>query len=103
MPWPRKASAVARPIPRAAPVIAAVSPARMRGCFAIGSPPGRWVLLKATARKADADGGRRPKRDVRSSRLRCMPYFKVDGQRLSYTEYGGGPAAVTGSGVRGRT
>jgi pimeloyl-ACP methyl ester carboxylesterase len=32
-----------------------------------------------------------------------MPFFKVGGQRLSYTEYGGGPAAVTGSGVRGRT
>jgi pimeloyl-ACP methyl ester carboxylesterase len=32
-----------------------------------------------------------------------MPFFKVEGQRLSYTEYGGGPAAVTGSGVRGRT
>lgn len=32
-----------------------------------------------------------------------MPFFKVEGQRLAYTEYGGGPAAVTGSGVRGRT
>jgi pimeloyl-ACP methyl ester carboxylesterase len=32
-----------------------------------------------------------------------MPYFKLDGQRLSYTEFGGGPAAVTGSGARGRT
>jgi pimeloyl-ACP methyl ester carboxylesterase len=32
-----------------------------------------------------------------------MPFFKVEGQRLSYAEYGGGPAAVTGSGVRGRT
>ncbi len=32
-----------------------------------------------------------------------MPFFKLDGQRLSYTEFGGGPAAVTGSGTRGRT
>jgi pimeloyl-ACP methyl ester carboxylesterase len=32
-----------------------------------------------------------------------MPYFKLDGQRLAYSEYGGGPAAVTGSGARGRT
>ncbi len=32
-----------------------------------------------------------------------MPFFKVEGQRLAYTEYGGGPAAVTGAGVRGRT
>ncbi len=32
-----------------------------------------------------------------------MPFFKLDGQRLSYTEFGGGPAAVTGSGARGRT
>jgi len=32
-----------------------------------------------------------------------MPFFKVDGQRLAYTEFGGGPAAVTGDGVRGRT
>ena len=34
MPWRRSAWAVARPIPRAAPVIAAVWPARMRGCLA---------------------------------------------------------------------
>ncbi|MCW3034393.1 MAG: hypothetical protein QOK19_113 [Solirubrobacteraceae bacterium] len=32
-----------------------------------------------------------------------MPFFKVEGQRLAYTEYGGGPAAVTGAGARGRT
>jgi pimeloyl-ACP methyl ester carboxylesterase len=32
-----------------------------------------------------------------------MPYFKLDGQRLAYTEYGGGPAEVTGKGTRGRT
>jgi pimeloyl-ACP methyl ester carboxylesterase len=32
-----------------------------------------------------------------------MPFFKVEGQRLAYTEYGGGPAAVTGTGGRGRT
>jgi pimeloyl-ACP methyl ester carboxylesterase len=31
-----------------------------------------------------------------------MPYFKHDGQRLAYTEFGGGPAALT-DGVRGRT
>ncbi len=32
-----------------------------------------------------------------------MPFFKLDGQRLSYTEFGGGPAALTAGGVRGRT
>jgi pimeloyl-ACP methyl ester carboxylesterase len=32
-----------------------------------------------------------------------MPFFKVEGQRLAYTEFGGGPAEVTGSGARGRT
>jgi len=32
-----------------------------------------------------------------------MPFFKHEGQRLAYAEYGGGPAAMTGSGVRGRT
>jgi pimeloyl-ACP methyl ester carboxylesterase len=32
-----------------------------------------------------------------------MPYFKLDGQRLAYTEFGGGPAEVTGGGKRGRT
>jgi pimeloyl-ACP methyl ester carboxylesterase len=32
-----------------------------------------------------------------------MPFFKVEGQRLAYTEFGGAPAAVTGEGVRGRT
>ncbi len=32
-----------------------------------------------------------------------MPYFKVDGKRLAYTEFGGGPAAVTATGTRGRT
>jgi len=33
----------------------------------------------------------------------AMPYFKLDGQRLAYTEFGGGPAAVTVGGKRGRT
>jgi pimeloyl-ACP methyl ester carboxylesterase len=32
-----------------------------------------------------------------------MPSFKLDGQRLAYTEYGGGPAEVASGGVRGRT
>jgi pimeloyl-ACP methyl ester carboxylesterase len=32
-----------------------------------------------------------------------MPFFKFDGQRLAYREYGGGPAAVTEGGGRGRT
>src|SRR5438270_13896201 len=32
-----------------------------------------------------------------------MPFFKHEGQRLAYTEYGGGPATVTPAGVRGRT
>jgi pimeloyl-ACP methyl ester carboxylesterase len=32
-----------------------------------------------------------------------MPFFKFEGQRLAYTEFGGGPAAVTEAGVRGRT
>jgi pimeloyl-ACP methyl ester carboxylesterase len=32
-----------------------------------------------------------------------MPFFTHDGQRLAYTEYGGGPAELTGRGVRGRT
>src|SRR6185312_3479560 len=32
-----------------------------------------------------------------------MPFFKVEGQRLAYTEYGGGPAALASGGVRGRT
>jgi pimeloyl-ACP methyl ester carboxylesterase len=32
-----------------------------------------------------------------------MPFFKYEGQRLAYTEFGGGPAAVTHTGVRGRT
>jgi pimeloyl-ACP methyl ester carboxylesterase len=32
-----------------------------------------------------------------------MPSFKLDGQRLAYTEFGGGPAAVAGGGRRGRT
>jgi len=32
-----------------------------------------------------------------------MPFFKLDGQRLAYTEFGGGPAALTGAGGRGRT
>jgi len=32
-----------------------------------------------------------------------MPHFLFEGQRIAYTEYGGGPAAVTDSGQRGRT
>jgi pimeloyl-ACP methyl ester carboxylesterase len=35
-----------------------------------------------------------------------MPFFKFEGQRLAYTEYGGGPALVSGPptpGARGRT
>jgi pimeloyl-ACP methyl ester carboxylesterase len=32
-----------------------------------------------------------------------MPAFKFEGQRIAYTEFGGGPAAVTAAGVRGRT
>ncbi|HWG07745.1 MAG TPA: alpha/beta hydrolase [Solirubrobacteraceae bacterium] len=32
-----------------------------------------------------------------------MASFKFEGQRIAYTEYGGGPAAVTESGGRGRT
>jgi pimeloyl-ACP methyl ester carboxylesterase len=32
-----------------------------------------------------------------------MPSFKFQGQRIAYTEFGGGPAAVTATGARGRT
>jgi pimeloyl-ACP methyl ester carboxylesterase len=32
-----------------------------------------------------------------------MAFFKFEGQRLAYTEFGGGPAAVASGGVRGRT
>jgi pimeloyl-ACP methyl ester carboxylesterase len=32
-----------------------------------------------------------------------MSSFQFEGQRISYTEYGGGPAAVTAGGVRGST
>jgi len=32
-----------------------------------------------------------------------MATFKFEGQRIAYTEYGGGPAAVTAAGGRGRT
>ena len=32
-----------------------------------------------------------------------MPSFKFEGLRIAYTEYGGGPAALTSSGTRGRT
>jgi pimeloyl-ACP methyl ester carboxylesterase len=32
-----------------------------------------------------------------------MPFFKFEGQRIAYTEFGGGPAAVTAAGARGRT
>ena len=31
-----------------------------------------------------------------------MPFFEHAGHRLAYSEYGGGPAAVSKSGVRGR-
>jgi pimeloyl-ACP methyl ester carboxylesterase len=34
---------------------------------------------------------------------RPMPFFKFEGQRIAYTEFGGGPAAVTAGGARGRT
>jgi pimeloyl-ACP methyl ester carboxylesterase len=32
-----------------------------------------------------------------------MPFFKFEEQRIAYTEFGGGPAAVTANGSRGRT
>jgi pimeloyl-ACP methyl ester carboxylesterase len=32
-----------------------------------------------------------------------VPFFRFQNQRIAYTEYGGGPAAVTVSGSRGRT
>jgi pimeloyl-ACP methyl ester carboxylesterase len=32
-----------------------------------------------------------------------MPYFRFEGQRLAYTEFGVGPAAITAEGERGRT
>ncbi len=32
-----------------------------------------------------------------------MACFEFEGQRIAYTEYGGGPAAVTAAGARGRT
>ncbi|HMD52263.1 MAG TPA: alpha/beta fold hydrolase [Solirubrobacteraceae bacterium] len=32
-----------------------------------------------------------------------MAFFKFEGQRIAYSEFGGGPAAVTSAGVRGRT
>ncbi len=32
-----------------------------------------------------------------------MPTFQFEGQRIAYTEYGGGPAAITAAGGRGRT
>src|ERR1700690_4117299 len=32
-----------------------------------------------------------------------MPFFKFEGQRLAYTEFGGGPAALSPRGARGRT
>jgi pimeloyl-ACP methyl ester carboxylesterase len=32
-----------------------------------------------------------------------MPFFKFEGQRIAYTEFGGGPAALTPKGGRGRT
>src|SRR5271163_5176009 len=32
-----------------------------------------------------------------------MPFFKFEGQRIAYTEFGGGPAELASGGVRGRT
>src|ERR1700733_10903434 len=32
-----------------------------------------------------------------------MASFEFEGQRIAYTEYGGGPAAIAESGARGRT
>jgi len=32
-----------------------------------------------------------------------MAFFKFEGQRIAYTEYGGGPAVLTPTGTRGRT
>jgi pimeloyl-ACP methyl ester carboxylesterase len=32
-----------------------------------------------------------------------MPFFKFEGQRIAYTEFGGGPAALSAAGGRGRT
>ena len=32
-----------------------------------------------------------------------MSSFELEGQRIAYTEFGGGPAAVTATGKRGRT
>src|SRR6202050_5652498 len=32
-----------------------------------------------------------------------MPFFKFEGQRLAYTEFGGGPAELSPRGARGRT
>jgi pimeloyl-ACP methyl ester carboxylesterase len=32
-----------------------------------------------------------------------MPFFRLQNQRIAYTEYGGGPAALTRGGTRGRT
>ncbi|HEV2982407.1 MAG TPA: alpha/beta fold hydrolase [Solirubrobacteraceae bacterium] len=32
-----------------------------------------------------------------------MPFFQFDGRRIAYSEFGGGPAAVTDAGARGRT
>jgi pimeloyl-ACP methyl ester carboxylesterase len=32
-----------------------------------------------------------------------MPFFQFDGRRIAYSEFGGGPAAVTADGARGRT
>ena len=32
-----------------------------------------------------------------------MSFFELEGQRIAYTEFGGGPAAVTATGKRGRT
>ena len=32
-----------------------------------------------------------------------MSFFQFEGQRIAYTEFGGGPAAISAEGVRGRT
>ena len=38
-----------------------------------------------------------------TGRLKVVSSFQFEGQRIAYTEFGGGPAAVTASGGRGRT
>jgi pimeloyl-ACP methyl ester carboxylesterase len=38
-----------------------------------------------------------------TGRLKVVSSFQFEGQRIAYTEFGGGPAALTASGGRGRT